>query len=238
MRRLLLCPFLLLPLSLLVGGCSQLAGDRGTGMTFSADGKLVDNTAANRRAATQRHLQASLAEALGAGWSNTVTITPLPVWMTGMVQGDGDWWWTTADVQVVLTGNGTPPVAVDDLQRGIEAYMHNLVKGPPSALTVAMRVVEPVAPSIAKPLAKPLADPRPPLSTAPPLTGGTRTYQVQPGDTLADITTLFYGAPTEWRRIVAANPGLDPAQLTPGQQLVIPPLASPAPVAEKIPVTP
>jgi LysM repeat protein len=61
-------------------------------------------------------------------------------------------------------------------------------------------------------------------STAP-ATGavaGPRTYVVQAGDTLADITTLFYGTNTQWRKIVAANPGLDPGHLVPGTSLVIP----------------
>lgn len=221
MRRLLaFLPFVLLPLSLLLGSCSAVGGDRGTGMTWNADGKLVDNTAVNRRESTQRHLQTSLTDALGPNWSASVTVTPLPVWMQGMVLGDGDWWWKTADVQVVLTGHGTPPVPVAELERGIVTYMTDLVKGPPSALTVAVRVAEPSVPVpvVAKPVE----------AVPPPATSGARSYRVQPGDTLADITTLFYGAPSDWRRIVAANPGLDPAHLTPGQELVIPSSAPPS----------
>jgi LysM repeat protein len=49
-----------------------------------------------------------------------------------------------------------------------------------------------------------------------------RTYVVQAGDTLADISAVFYGSTSDWRRIVAANPGLDPGHLVPGTTLVIP----------------
>ena len=48
-------------------------------------------------------------------------------------------------------------------------------------------------------------------------------YSVQPGDTLADISTIFYGAPEHWRLLITANPGLDPAQMTVGSVLTIPP---------------
>lgn len=49
-----------------------------------------------------------------------------------------------------------------------------------------------------------------------------RTYVVQEGDTLADISTVFYGTPQYWRRLVEANPGLDPMTMTVGMQLQIP----------------
>jgi nucleoid-associated protein YgaU len=45
---------------------------------------------------------------------------------------------------------------------------------------------------------------------------------VQEGDTLALISAVFYGSANEWRRIVDANPGLDPASLTVGRELIIP----------------
>ena len=56
--------------------------------------------------------------------------------------------------------------------------------------------------------------------------GPITTYTVQPGDTLAQITALHYGSTTGWKRIVEANPGLDPAHLEPGRTITIPP-ASP-----------
>ncbi|MHC5067586.1 MAG: LysM peptidoglycan-binding domain-containing protein [Planctomycetota bacterium] len=57
---------------------------------------------------------------------------------------------------------------------------------------------------------------------ATPTTAGQR-YQIQAGDTLATIASVFYGSPQHWRLIADANPGLDPAALKPGTTLVIPP---------------
>lgn len=49
-----------------------------------------------------------------------------------------------------------------------------------------------------------------------------RRYRVQPGDTLATIAAVFYGDAQHWRRIVDANPGLDPAALPVGETIAIP----------------
>ncbi len=208
---------------LVLSACAQGHGERGIGMTFTADGRMVDNTAANRLEATQRHIQQAVDKALGTGWASSVTITSLPLWRERLVKGDGDWFWTTAEVQVVLFGHGTPPLPLSELRDGIISYMTPLLVRDASPLanrlTVTLRVEEP--------LAKPVPDPRPPTAVGHSTSG--QTYRVQAGDTLADITTLFYGSPNAWRQIVAANSGLDPAHLQPGTELVIPPLPSSAP---------
>lgn len=49
-------------------------------------------------------------------------------------------------------------------------------------------------------------------------------YVVQPGDTLSGIALSVYGSRGEYRRIVEANPGLDPDRIRIGQKLKIPPL--------------
>jgi nucleoid-associated protein YgaU len=61
-----------------------------------------------------------------------------------------------------------------------------------------------------------------PVTATAAVSATPRTYTVQPGDTLADISTLFYGAPEHWRRITTANPAVDPARLSPGTVLSIP----------------
>jgi nucleoid-associated protein YgaU len=48
------------------------------------------------------------------------------------------------------------------------------------------------------------------------------TYQVMPGDTLSGIAIRQYGSVRRWRAIAAANPGIDPRRLRPGQILVLP----------------
>ena len=54
-------------------------------------------------------------------------------------------------------------------------------------------------------------------------------YTVRPGDTLFSIATAAYGvanADEGVTAIEAANPGIDPADLQPGQQITIPNLGS------------
>ncbi len=54
--------------------------------------------------------------------------------------------------------------------------------------------------------------------------GGTHT--VAKGETLGDISATHYGTTKHWRKIVEANPGLDPARLKIGQVLQIPAVES------------
>lgn len=64
-----------------------------------------------------------------------------------------------------------------------------------------------------------------PVPAAPRLSGaslGPRSYVIQPGDRLETISRQFYGAGRHWRRIVEANPGLDPRRLNIGRRIVIP----------------
>ncbi|MEO1129250.1 MAG: LysM peptidoglycan-binding domain-containing protein [Planctomycetota bacterium] len=58
----------------------------------------------------------------------------------------------------------------------------------------------------------------------PPLPEPDMTkYIVARGDTLSEISKALYGRASLWRRIVDANPGLDPERLRPGMVLKIPP---------------
>lgn len=233
MPSILSCVSLLVLLALAfccVSGCAQLTEDRGTGITFTTDGRMVENSATNRQLSAQRQIEKAVDAALGANWSCRATITPLPVWREFMVKGDGDWYWEVAEVQVALShpgaGHETPPVAIEEIRSGVIAYMTGLMaKGKKDAVTVFVHHVELVPPGVVPEVATPIPDPRPAVTPASSRTlqQGERTYRIQAGDTLADITTLFYGAPTEWRRLVAANPGLDPAQLAVGTEIVIPP---------------
>jgi hypothetical protein len=54
---------------------------------------------------------------------------------------------------------------------------------------------------------------------------GYRTHVVEPGDSLDRLAGRYLGAPTEWRRIAAANGLTDPLAIGPGQLIVIPHLA-------------
>jgi nucleoid-associated protein YgaU len=54
--------------------------------------------------------------------------------------------------------------------------------------------------------------------------GGGRKYTVQLGDSLSKIAKQFYGDPSQWKKIQAANADLirDPDKIQPGWSLVIP----------------
>ena len=60
--------------------------------------------------------------------------------------------------------------------------------------------------------------PRPPAPTA-----RGRTWTVVEGDTLGDIAFEHYGRASQWKRIAAANPSINPDRLKPGMVLTLPP---------------
>jgi nucleoid-associated protein YgaU len=93
----------------------------------------------------------------------------------------------------------------------------------------------PAAPVAAAPAAETSA-PAPEMvastdTTTPPapdgsLAGGASTgqsqYTVRAGDTLYHIALVHYGSGRDWKKILAANPGLTPQTLRVGQTIVLP----------------
>jgi nucleoid-associated protein YgaU len=81
------------------------------------------------------------------------------------------------------------------------------------------------------------SDPSPslaPPSEAPtPAAAGPRTHRVESGESPYSISQSVYGSPRYYKRILAANPGIDPRRLKIGQVLVIPEITD----AEKNPST-
>jgi nucleoid-associated protein YgaU len=75
------------------------------------------------------------------------------------------------------------------------------------------------------PVSEPIAStdtvtpPAPDNSLASP---GTTQYTVKAGDTLYHIALVHYGAGKDWKKIVAANPGLSPKTLKIGQTITLP----------------
>jgi len=47
-------------------------------------------------------------------------------------------------------------------------------------------------------------------------------YTIRKGDTLSEISQRVYGTAKLWRKILEANPGIDPRALRIGQKIVIP----------------
>ena len=206
-------PFLLLALGLLAGCATGPEGSRGNGVIITGDGRFIANTDANERAEVVAHIAYDLDKVLAPSWSSTVTIDELPIWRpSGIQPDDGVWRWELATAHVTLKGEGTLPLTVEELRAGVTSYLAKRARA--VDVQVVTAAAKPAAPIVQA------ATPAPPAAAA---TSTARSYTVQSGDTLADIATLFYGSPAPWRRIVEANPGLDPAKLAPGQELVIPP---------------
>ena len=189
-------------------------GTRGTGAVLTSDGRFVPNTDRNERNEVCKHIASDLGSALGTAWKVSVTIDELPSWKPGILEGDGDWRWQTATAHVALSGTGTPRLTSAEIIAAVEQYLGKRADTATAIVTIADGVkVEQGAVPLATPAVSAAL-----VATTPT----ARIYTVQPGDTLADITALFYGSPTAWRTIVAANPGLDPAALQPGMTLTIP----------------
>jgi nucleoid-associated protein YgaU len=51
---------------------------------------------------------------------------------------------------------------------------------------------------------------------------GARTHTIKAGDTLYRLAIQYYGDGKQSKKIIDANPGLDPAKLKIGQTIVIP----------------
>ncbi len=192
------------------------------GMMISSDGGVALNTPVRHRAQVIAHLASGLDQQLGAHWRSTVTILELPVYDDDYNRAFPDnWYWDKATVAVVLVGDGQQSLAVEikEISDAVWDYMHRRVDRPKRNLTVNVSTQVDAARFAALQHS----------ASTPTAAGGAaqRTYTVQKGDTLAIISSVFYGTPDRWRQIVAANPGLDAANLVPGTQISIPPATSP-----------
>ncbi|MBN8525661.1 MAG: LysM peptidoglycan-binding domain-containing protein [Planctomycetes bacterium] len=76
--------------------------------------------------------------------------------------------------------------------------------------------------------ASPVTAPLDATPAAATTTQGGGTHTVAKGETLGDISATHYGTTKHWRKIVEANPGLDPARLKIGQVIQIPAVESAA----------
>ncbi|MEE2681239.1 MAG: LysM peptidoglycan-binding domain-containing protein [Planctomycetota bacterium] len=98
-----------------------------------------------------------------------------------------------------------------------------------SAELAPARFVSAVAPTtpikaVEQPLlaTTPVVVPQAPSRPARPSSDTGTTYRVASGDTLSSIAKQWFGAESDWPRIVAANPGLEPDRLRIGQELTLP----------------
>ena len=200
---------------LTIAGCGDSALSRG--IVITGDGKVGANNARNQRENAQDILRTAIEDDLGNGWKVSVAITELPEWMEDRRGEDGSWRWQkiTAVAEIIPpAGQQLSEAKLADLDAGSRKFLQQklaLVKSDPSLVAFSIKIGTAAVP------------PAPPIAQAAP---GQRSYLVQPGDTLADISTAFYGSPQHWRLIVQANPAGTQA----GQTIVIPAQpAAPAP---------
>jgi nucleoid-associated protein YgaU len=84
------------------------------------------------------------------------------------------------------------------------------------------------------PAPEPIGRPQPAPEQAPPSApddGAAREHVVESGETLADISEKYYNTTRYWKKIVAANPGIDPNMLKVGEKLVIPAISHAPPAS-------
>lgn len=62
----------------------------------------------------------------------------------------------------------------------------------------------------------------PAVTVAPAASAGGKSYTVKKGDTLFSISKSQLGSGGQWKKIVAANPGLTPQTLRAGQKIAMP----------------
>jgi nucleoid-associated protein YgaU len=170
-------------------------------IAVSNDG-LEMGTSRNERARTEKLLQTQLGEALGDSWSVGVSLAESPEWNT-ITEG---WEWKTATVAITISGRLTDPLPLPEteLAKATLDYLKPRMQRGHEPI-VAVTRVEPAFPST--------------TSGSP---SEPRRYTVRSGDTLARISAAYYGRDDAWPAIIAANPEMDPAQLTPGTVLIIP----------------
>lgn len=227
MSRLLILPALVLLLAACAGGDAN--GPR-VGVVIAPDGTWLKQTPENLRRVHQQVVAGKLDERFGGSGAFAVTIDRLPRWREAMDERDNGQW-IYDEVAVTIACTGTTTLAVDAVAAG-EVVQANLGrKQERQGRRIPVSLVQPAAPAAPVAVAETSPPPALAVAEAAPPTAALRHYRVQPGDTLADISTVFYGTPQHWRRIVEANPGLDPATLTAGTDLVIPP----KPLAEVAP---
>jgi len=226
-------PFLVAAVLLFLTACGDTAA---RGMVLLPDGRWVANTASRARDLRQISIADTLAPQVAPHWRALVRIDELPEYSGNEGSGGApEWIWTKVTVEVQLIGDGQAPAPIDDAAvRAVVAkdmawrvYPRSKLRTKVDLASDPARFAQLGSSPPAAPAAPPAVGAVGTVAPAPgvpvPTAGSARSYTVQAGDTLADISAAYYGSAQHWRRIVAANPGLDPATLKVGQLLVIPP---------------
>lgn len=212
-----------LALVLLLAACG---GRFAPGFIVTDDGRTIANNDENNRTLVVESIRTQLDGQLGGHWRTVVSLPELPVYQSSDGRQDypGGWRWLKATATVELVGDGTAPQPMTNaaLSKAVVDYLAPKVERPGRNLTVtvtsAVDAARFAALGKAPATTAATATPPPAQTTA---TAGPRQYTIQAGDTLADISIVFYGNAQHWRLIRDANPGIN--ELMPGLVLTIPP---------------
>ncbi len=189
-----------------VVGLAGCGDGRSSGMLITGDGRMLANNAANTRDEAVRAITTQLSAQIGTAWRVSAVIAEQPDFIDDPHSTSaGDFRWRRASVTVTCAGDGEPAATPADIERAVRDFMKpKMARG--GELSVAVQLV-PAGPAPAAVI---------------PGQQAARSYTVQAGDTLADISAAFYGTTQHWRRIREANPSVDPANLASGTVLQIP----------------
>ncbi len=219
-----LAALVLLTLLLLLSSCD----DDARGLMITGDGSVLLNTPERQRTRVAAHIVTELNAQLGEHWAAMVAIGELPEYDDEQSRGFAEnWFWSKATVAVELIGDGQQalPQTSQSISDAVRDYLRRRVDRPKRNLSIEVTSQVDAA-RFAAITRSAAAAPAPGAVPAQPA-AGSRIYTVQTGDTLAIISSVFYGTPERWRLIVQANPGLDAAHLVPGTVIAIPPARSP-----------
>ena len=102
----------------------------------------------------------------------------------------------------------------------------NLPAMPRIAKSVNSNAIEPVSVKLSNipPQVSTQQNVQPNTQTASPAQNEPKRYTLLQNDTLYRIAQVHYGDASQWSKIVQANPGLDPARLRVGQEIILPPI--------------
>lgn len=181
-------------------------GEGRQGIIITGDGSLANNTPERAKARAEEAINTQVKQ-----FQATAAIVQLPRWQDESRVRDEGWYWDMVQVDVTVPASMTQAER-DTISKITRRSMAGAVIGGSSSLQVVIHD----EPAVVAPIEQPTAPIAPPSLSV-------RRYMVQSGDTLADISMAFYGTTQYWRAIMTANPDVDPATMTAGMSLIIPP---------------
>jgi|GEM_PF-6279343 len=189
----------------LLSGCT----DSGRGIVFDDQGGGPD-TAERAQARTERLLDYDLRAA--GNPAVTVQLQDAPVWVSRHRRAEAEWLFPRARVE--LRGPIADPAAAEALVRAsLRPWLAEHVV--PEITFVPLGSVADAA--------LPIRAPEAPIAQPPIAQTGT-SYVIQRGDTVGQLSVVFYGSAQHWRHIADANPGIfADGGLKIGATIIIPP---------------